>query len=318
MNDAKDDAMDEMDDAMNEAMDERGAGPRTTRLYILPCMLTISSLFCGFYSMVSAFHGRFQHAAAAIIVAAIFDGLDGRVARLTRSTSSFGMELDSLCDIVSFGVAPALLSYLWALTPYGRYGWLAGFLYLAATALRLARFNVQAASDAPKDGNFTGLPCPAAAGMVATAVLFSTAVLNKSDPVRHISLLILVYLLSYLMISTHRYLSFKHMDIPREKRFHVLFGLTLLLVLLATEPHITLFVAALLYMLSGPVMDIWALARGKKKLPRLFGGAEMTASFRPGWPKALPRRRGRFRRFLKIRKGRPAKQVPDQPQPPDA
>lgn len=296
-----------------------GGNRAMTRLYLLPCMLTISSLFCGFYSMVSAFHGRFEHAAAAIIVAAIFDGLDGRVARLTRSTSAFGMELDSLCDIVSFGVAPALLAYLWALTPYGRYGWLAGFLYLASTALRLARFNVQAASDAPKkDSNFTGLPCPAAAGMVATAVLFSTEVLNKSDPVRHISLIILVYLLSYLMISTHRYLSFKHMDIPREKRFHVLFGLTLLLVLLATEPHITLFVAALLYMLSGPAMDIWALARGKKKLPRLFGGAEMAASFRPGWPKALPRRRGRFRRFLKIRKGRPAKQVPDKPQPPDA
>ena len=297
-----------MDNELDTATKAAENGNRAmTRLYILPCMLTIGSLFCGFYSMVSAFHGRFVHAATAIIVAAIFDGLDGRVARLTRSTSPFGMELDSLCDIVSFGVAPALLASLWALTPYGRYGWLAGFLYLASTALRLARFNVQAASDAPKDGNFTGLPCPAAAGMVATAVLFSTEVLNKSDPVRHISLIILVYLLSYLMISTHRYLSFKHMDIPREKRFHVLFGLTLLLVLLATEPHITLFLVALLYMLSGPAMDIWAIARGKKAPPwRVARERAMRAAMpRPS------RRRGRFRRFLKLRKGRAGKTTPE-------
>ena len=287
-----------------------------TRLYILPCMLTIGSLFCGFYSMVSAFHGKFEHAAGAIIVAAVFDGLDGRVARLTRSTSPFGMELDSLCDIVSFGVAPALLAYLWALTPYGRYGWLAGFLYLASTPLRLARFNVQAASDAPKDGNFTGLPCPAAAGMMATAVLFCTEVLNKSDPVRHISLLILVYLLSYLMISTHRYLSFKHMDIPREKRFHVLFGLTLLLVLLATEPHITLFLAALLYMLSGPAADLWALARGRKTVSWGFGRALAAEGARPRLPRP---RRGQLRRFLKRRQtNRPASaEAPETSGPPN-
>lgn len=235
-------------------------GHPTTRLYLVPCMLTISGLFSGFYSMIAAINGHFQAAAIAILVAAVFDGLDGRVARLTGSTSSFGMELDSLCDIVSFGVAPALLAYLWALTPYGRYGWLAGFLYLAATALRLARFNVQA-SEESSDGSFTGLPCPAAAGMIATAVLFSTAVLNKTDPVRHISLLLLVYLLSYLMISTHRYASFKHYDIPREKRFHALAGMILLLVLLASEPHITLFIAILLYVLSGLVMALYRRLR---------------------------------------------------------
>lgn len=238
----------------------------TTRLYLVPCMLTICGLFSGFYSMIASINGHFQAAAIAILVAAVFDALDGRVARLTGSTSNFGMELDSLCDIVSFGVAPGLLAYLWALTPYGRYGWLAGFLYVAATALRLARFNVQTGEDS--DGNFTGLPCPAAAGMVATAVLFSTVVLNRTDTVRHISLLLLVYLLSYLMISTHRYLSFKHLDIPREKRFHALAGMILLLALLASEPHITLCVAMLLYVLSGPVMGgyrrILDTSRGKK------------------------------------------------------
>lgn len=244
-------------------------GQRTTRLYLVPCMLTISSLFSGFYSMIAAINGHFQAAAIAIMVAALFDALDGRVARMTGSTSSFGMELDSLCDIVSFGVAPGLLAYLWALTPYGRYGWLAGFLYVATTALRLARFNVQTTSE-ESDGNFTGLPCPAAACMIATAVLFSTVVLNKTDPVRHISLLLLVYLLSYLMVSTHRYLSFKHFDIPREKRFHAFAVMILLLVLLASEPHITLGVVALIYILSGPAMDLYRLARGKSKLPWKF------------------------------------------------
>lgn len=242
-----------------------------TRLFILPCMLTISSLFCGFYAMVAAINGHFQAAAASIMVAGLFDGLDGRVARLTRSTSPFGMELDSLCDIVSFGAAPALLAYLWALTPFGRYGWLAGFLYLAATALRLARFNVQASSEVATDGNFTGLPCPAAAAMIASAVLFTTVVLKNSDPVRHIMLLFLVYLLSYLMISTHRYPSFKHVRIPREKRFQVLAGLILLLMLLATEPPITLCVSFLLYMLSGPVLDGWRLLQKHDKIPWKFG-----------------------------------------------
>lgn len=245
-------------------------GQPTTRLYLVPCMLTISSLFSGFYSMVAAINGHFQAAAIAILVAALFDALDGRVARMTGSTSSFGMELDSLCDIVSFGVAPGLLAYLWALTPYGRYGWLAGFLYVATTALRLARFNVQTSREEESDGNFTGLPCPAAACMIATAVLFSTVVLNKTDPVRHISLLLLVYLLSYLMVSTHRYLSFKHFDIPKEKRFHAFAAMILLLVLLASEPHITLGVVALIYILSGPAMDLYKLAGGKKKIPWKF------------------------------------------------
>lgn len=235
----------------------------TTRLYTVPCMLTISSLFSGFYAIISAFNGHFQAAAIAILVAAVFDALDGRVARMTGSTSSFGMELDSLCDMVSFGVAPSLLAYLWALTPYGRYGWLAGFLYVATTALRLARFNVQ--TEENPDGNFTGLPCPAAAGMIATSVLFATAVLNKTESVRHISILLMVYLLSYLMISTHRYLSFKHTDVAKEKRFHFMVGLILLLILLASEPPVTLFIATFLYILSGPLLGLFGRLRKNEK-----------------------------------------------------
>lgn len=228
-------------------------------------MLTICSLFSGFYSIISSFNDRFFMAAIAILVAGIFDGLDGRVARITGSTSNFGMELDSLCDMVAFGLAPAILAYLWALTPYGRYGWLAAFLYVAATALRLARFNSQSATSGP---DFVGLPCPAAAGMIATTVMFSVFVFKTVDPVKHIILLLLVYLLSYLMISTHRYLSFKHVDIPREKRFQVFVSLIVLFILLASEPRVSLFVVCLLYMLSGLVMA--AFARLRRKKPKLI------------------------------------------------
>jgi len=227
-------------------------------------MLTVCSLFSGFYSMIASINGHFFAAAIAILVAAVFDGLDGRVARMTGSTSTFGMELDSLCDMVSFGVAPGLLAYLWALTPYGRYGWLAAFLYVAATALRLARFNAQSVASPSHD--FTGLPCPAAAGVIATAVMFSSNVFKTTETVQHISVLLVVYLLSYLMVSTHKYSSFKHVDIPKEKRFHLIVGMILVLILLAGDPPKTLFPAIFLYVLSGPVMAIKARLTRKKPL----------------------------------------------------
>ena len=232
------------------------------RFYVVPCMLTICSLFSGFYSIISSINGHFVAAAVAILVAGVFDGLDGRVARMTGSTSTFGMELDSLCDMVAFGVAPGVLAYLWALTPYGRYGWLAAFLYVAATALRLARFNSQTVASPSHD--FTGLPCPAAAGVVATAVLFSSDVFKTTDTVQHVSLLVLVYILSYLMISTHTYSSFKHLDIPKEKRFQLIIGLILLVILLASDPPKTLFPALFLYILSGPAIALYGRVKGKK------------------------------------------------------
>ena len=229
-------------------------------------MLTCTSLFSGFYSIVASINGNFYAAAIAILVAAVFDGLDGRVARMTGSTSRFGMELDSLCDLVSFGVAPALLAYLWALTPYGRYGWLAAFLFVATTALRLARFN-SATEDENKGHDFVGLPCPAAACMIVTTVMFCRF-LGATDTVKHISILLLVYILSYLMVSTHRYMSFKHVDLAREKKFQVLVGMVLLLILLATEPPITLFVVSFIYILSGPMSALYRLLQhGKKQLP---------------------------------------------------
>jgi CDP-diacylglycerol--serine O-phosphatidyltransferase len=225
-------------------------------------MFTLASLFCGFYSMIASVNKDFKTAAIAILVAAIFDGLDGRVARMTRTTSQFGVELDSLCDMVSFGVAPGLLAYLWALQPYGRYGWLAAFLYVAMTSLRLARFNSQDTKSDSKD--FVGLPCPAAAAMIVTSVMFCHYI-GISGEVKHISLLLLVYLLSYLMVSTHRYLSFKKPSAGRFKTFQILVGMLLLFVLIAAEPDVMLFLICLIYIASGPSMAIYARIHGLKK-----------------------------------------------------
>lgn len=230
----------------------------SSKFHPLPCLFTIASLFCGFYSMLAAVKGDFVVAATAILVAAVFDGLDGRVARLTGTTSTFGKELDSLCDQVSFGVAPAILAYYWALQPYGRYGWLAGFLYVATTALRLARFNSQPPT-ASKD--FVGLPCPAAAAVIAASVLF-THRLGIEGTIKHISLIVLVYAISYLMVSSHRYLSFKQRRSSKKRAFPMIVGTLLLFVLIAAEHEIMLFVLFMLYSASGPAMGLIQRARG--------------------------------------------------------
>lgn len=233
----------------------------SSKFYILPCMFTIASLFCGFYSILASVKGDFVIAAIAIIVAAVFDGLDGRVARMTGKTSTFGVELDSLCDNVSFGVAPGLLAYFWALEPYGRYGWLAAFLYLATTTLRLARFNAQQTTSV----NFVGLPCPAAAIMISASVLFCNSLGIEGDS-KHISLLLLVYGLSYLMVSNHTFCSFKKTKY-KGKTFSLLVGALLLFILIAAQPEVMFFSIFIIYVLSGPITDlvIWLRKRRAKK-----------------------------------------------------
>lgn len=229
---------------------------------LLPSILTTISLFSGFYSIVSSINGQFLHAAVAILIAGVFDGLDGRVARLTGTTSRFGMEYDSLCDLISFGVAPAILAYQWVLQPYGRYGWLAAFLYVATTALRLARFNTLAAGEGKKD--FVGLPCPAAGGMIATTLLFCQF-FGFDGAVTDIVVLVAVYALSYLMVSSITYLSFKQPETQRKRAFHVLVALVLLIMVLATEPKVTLFALGLIYVLSGPLAAVYHwLAKDRK------------------------------------------------------
>lgn len=228
---------------------------------LLPSVITTASLFSGFYAIVSAINGQYFYAAVAIIVSGVFDGLDGRVARLTGTTSKFGMEYDSLCDLVAFGVAPAVLAYEWVLRPYGRYGWLAAFLYVATTALRLARFNTQDTTSTKNE--FTGLPCPAAGGMIAASVMFCTF-FEIAGTLRNFIMLGTVYGLSYLMVSSVKYQSFKHARTDRAKKFQVLVGLVLLIMVLATEPQVTLFVLGATYVLSGPLAAGYRLVvRGK-------------------------------------------------------
>lgn len=254
-----------------------GAPGSKGRISLLPSILTTISLFSGFYAIVSAINGQFIHAGAAIIIAGVFDGLDGRVARLTGTTSRFGEEYDSLCDLVAFGVAPALLAYQWVLFSYGRYGWLAAFFYVAATALRLARFNSQPPGG-EESKNFTGLPCPAAGGMIATSVLFCHF-FGLDGPLMDMVVMVAVYLLAYLMVSSISYQSFKHPETQRKKAFQMMVGLVLLIMVLATEPKVTIFLLALIYVLSGPLAAAYQLmAPGKKSVaePEVLSEQEET------------------------------------------
>ncbi|HET97873.1 MAG TPA: CDP-diacylglycerol--serine O-phosphatidyltransferase [Desulfurivibrio alkaliphilus] len=241
----------------------KGTLPGKGQINMLPSILTTVSLFSGFYAIVAAINHQFFHAAVAIIIAGVFDGLDGRVARLTGTASRFGEEYDSLCDLVSFGVAPAILAYQWVLFSYGRYGWLAAFLYVAATALRLARFNSQSPGDGSK--NFTGLPCPAAGGMIATSYLFCHF-FEIGGRVMEIMVMVAVYPLSYLMVSSITYQSFKHPETQRKKVFQMMVGLVVLIMVLATEPRVTLFLLALIYVLSGPLAAAYRLLAPAKKV----------------------------------------------------
>lgn len=217
-------------------------------IYILPNMFTSLNFFCGFYSMVSSINGHFGAAAAAIITACLFDGLDGKVARATKTTSQFGLEYDSLADLVSFGLAPGIMVYLWALKPFGKIGWLAAFLFAICGALRLARFNTQASTSS--SDFFTGLPIPAAAGMVSATVLFYNrfGITAGTYPVL---ILIMLYALAFLMVSTVKYNSFKKQDLFREMNFNVLVAAVLILILIAYQPAIVLFVLVLSYVFSG-------------------------------------------------------------------
>ena len=225
--------------------------PRKKRrgIFLLPNLLTTGNLFCGFYGIVAAIKYDFRTAAVAILFACLFDILDGKVARLTGSDSQFGVEYDSLADLVAFGVAPGLLVYLWALKPFGRLGWVAAFLFVACGALRLARFNVQ--SDAAPKKHFVGLPIPGAALMVATTVLFFYR-MGGSGPTKHFLLLAMTYVLGFLMVSSIPYSSFKEFDGFQRMPFRTLFLIVLLFSVVAAQPSIMLFTLGLVYVSSGP------------------------------------------------------------------
>ncbi len=231
-------------------------------IFILPSLLTLTSIFFSFYAIVCAIGGDFMLSGALIMVAAFFDGIDGRVARLTKTTTRFGLELDSLADVISFGVAPALLMYLWALSPYGRIGWIGAFVFVACGALRLARFNIQTGTTDPR--RFTGLPIPAAAVIVATTVLFFDRVeLNPADFM--MPLLVLTYFVSFMMVSSVKFHSFKDLTFVKQKPFTSTVGFVLLLALIAAWPAIVTFVISAGYLISGPVLTLVLYVRSKKQ-----------------------------------------------------
>jgi CDP-diacylglycerol--serine O-phosphatidyltransferase len=238
-------------------MEKKSTGGRRA-VYLLPNMITTLALFSGFISVVASLDGDYIRASIAIIVAGLFDALDGRIARMTKTASLFGVQYDSLSDIVAFGMAPALLMYTAVLRPLGRFGWLGAFLFLACGALRLARYNVQAQKVGQK--HFTGLPIPAAAGVVAAGMLLVGDEGLKSGLLEMVVILA-VYLLSFLMISTIPYPSLKQLVIPRRKAFQVLAGLVVCLVLVANYPAHFLFSFGVTYTLLGPVLGGWILRK---------------------------------------------------------
>lgn len=232
--------------------------PRDRHAYILvlPSMFTTGNLFCGFYSIVRSFNHDFERAAYAIIFAGIFDLLDGRVARITQSTSKFGVEYDSIADVVSFGIAPAILAYVWVLQPYGNVGWAAAFFFAACGALRLARFNT-IAEELPKS-YFLGLPIPAAANMVAaSAILYHS--FHFAYP--QVVMLIAMFALGLLMVSSIRYRSFKDFDLRHRRSFFQLVVLVMVLAVAAVKPEIALSLIFGYYVLWGPTREGVALLR---------------------------------------------------------
>lgn len=250
-------------------------------IYILPNLFTLMNLFFGFYAVVCAIGGQFKTAAVAILIAAVFDALDGKIARATHTLSKFGAEFDSLADLVSFGMAPALMMYLWVLQPMGRLGWLAAFLFMACGALRLARFNTNL--DQSSDGYFVGLPIPAAAGMNAVIVLFFLD-MGFQTRFNHLPVLVLMYVLSFLMVSSIRYFSLKKIELFRAMNFNVLVSMILVLTLIAAKPSITLLLASLAYIASGPVC--LAVRAYRKRT----AGDKMPSSARPAPEKDSPPR----------------------------
>lgn len=236
-------------------------------VYLLPSLLTIGNLLSGFYAIVAVYNDEYWKASMAILVAVILDGLDGAVARLTGAQSDFGIELDSLADLVSFGVAPAILAHVWAMKPYSHIAWLFGSivpaaLFVSCGAFRLARFNIQTKSLDKR--YFVGLPIPAAALAIASFVLLMgeppfLGFLEHDGLFRQgmsAFIVVLVYLLSFLMVSRLRYRSLKGIEIRKRQPFAVLVGLTLLLLLVASRPSLILFIGSCIYMVSGPVRSL--------------------------------------------------------------
>jgi CDP-diacylglycerol--serine O-phosphatidyltransferase len=230
-------------------------------IYILPNTLTLGGMFCGFYAILASFKGHYAYGAWAILIAIIFDGLDGWVARLTNSTTKFGIELDSLSDLISFGVAPAVLIYSWGLQPFGRVGWGAAFLFVICGALRLARYNVQMGTTESKA--FTGLPIPGAGIVVASLILFYNEIWGGLTE-RNYIVLFLPFLLAALMVSTIRFHGMKEIDFRKRKPFWLLVVIVVAFMLIFMYPEIVIFIFSITYVLWGIIEGTYLFQKKRK------------------------------------------------------
>lgn len=255
-------------------------------IYLLPNLLTTAGLFSGFYAVVASMDGQFEAAAVAIFIAMIFDGLDGRVARMTNTQSEFGAEYDSMADMVSFGVAPALVAYNWALSDLNKLGWLAAFVYVAGAALRLARFNTTVATADKRF--FQGLPSPAAAALVAGLIWVGQEYEVKNIFNMHfveIFAFIITTAAGALMVSNFKYNSFKEVEWHGKVPFVAILLVCVVFVVVATEPSLVLFLVFFLYAIAGPVNTFRTV--DKVKLEHVVGDAdENDADFQQDTPKA--------------------------------
>jgi CDP-diacylglycerol--serine O-phosphatidyltransferase len=245
---------------------------------LLPSLFTIGNLFCGYACIVYAMRGDYESAAPFIGIAIVLDMLDGRIARLTGTATAFGVQFDSLADVISFGVAPAVLAFAWGLGPLGRLGWAVGFLFVTAAALRLARFNIQNATASDKR-YFVGMPSPAAAGVPAATVFFYPAGLSSYSE----ALLALAMMLvpAILMVSTIRFRSFKTIDLQVRRPYSILFLIAAAIVLVTTHPRIVLVVLAYTYLASAFIGMAWARLRHRDDRGALVQEAPPAAPSQP-------------------------------------
>ena len=254
--------------------------PLRKGVYLLPNLFTSAGLFAGFYSIICTLRADFHLAAIMVLVAQFCDVLDGRIARLTRTSSSFGVQYDSLADLVAFGVAPGILVWSWALEPWGRWGWLAATVYVTCGALRLARFNVQAGSVERR--HFIGLPTPAAADVVASTVLVYFYFGGQGSANKLLIMPLLIMGLAVLMVSEIRYFSFKEFQLHHRHPFPMLLGALCLILLTIAEPELMLFVVATSYTVSGPIgatLRLISRRRHRRRPPPgMSGGASDMAA----------------------------------------
>lgn len=252
-------------DEHEEEISIDGKPVRAKGIYLLPNLFTTGALFAGFYAVIAGIDGRFEAAAIAIFVAMIFDGLDGRVARMTNTQSKFGAEYDSLSDMVSFGVAPALVVFSWALSDLGKFGWMVAFIYIACAALRLARFNTQI--DTADKNFFTGLASPMAGAVIAGMVwvCFDEGWVGVALPAEVAVMAgCLTLFIGIMMIMNVPYQSFKGLDFKERVPFLVMIAVILVIALVMLDPPRVLLTGALLYVMSGPVVAVW---RRRRKAP---------------------------------------------------